>query len=316
MPTASDPTPAAKPTSVCAGALADQAPPGLWRLVIPTLGGATLAAALSATATPDERRFDWLIGLGLDAGTAGGLLHVLPVIVTALLIPTVAIVMRAKPIGHRMSGYAMAGMILGGVTALCLNLFDGFIPLLERLLGPMPAPGFWDRIAWILTVMCAFQAIFMGVLALFGRPALKVLSPEKVSMEVRYGDRTMFGWSAIGMLGQACVAGALAALNQALNPTLAASLVMAGVIALGAGLYGLSSWRLWVRYDELFRRIVVEAMALSATAVTIIALVWAVAEGAGLSQPLSAYGLCLILLASQAAAVIILSLRMNLWGAN
>jgi hypothetical protein len=289
---------------------------GQARLIWSTLSGVGVASALSATATMDEKRYAWLTGAGLDPGVVSVILHGAPVLATALVIPGVMQAMRAKPRGHRIAAYGVAGMVVGVITAICLNLFDGFVPLLEQGLGPLPAPGFWDQIGWILAVMNLFQAGIMAILAIFGAPAMRALSDsaDPSCAELQRGDRTTFGWAAVGLVGHGLVAGGLAALHQAVDPSSNASLLVGGVIAAGAGLYGLSNWRLWVRYDELFRRLVVEAMAWSCAAVTALALVWAGLEGAGIGVPLTAYALVMIMLATQLVAVTVLTLRISLAG--
>lgn len=288
------------------------------RLVTPTAACVGLAAVMSATATVDEKRYAWLIDAGLDPAVASMTLHAAPLVVTGVLVPLAAVTMRAMPTPRRLFGYGVAGMIVGFLTALCLNLFDGFVPLVEGLVGPLAAPTFWVMFGWLLTFVGFLQAGGMGLIAAFGTPAMRALSTQDsgVGADVDPRDRRQLGWAALGLGAQATATGGLTLLQQAMAPSLVASITLAVVMTGAVLVIAWCNWRLWRLYDELFRKIVVEAMAWSGALLTVFALVWAGLEGVGLSAPLSAYGLILLMVATQLLCATVLSLRLGLEGAR
>ena len=149
------------------------------------------------------------------------------------------------------------------------------------------------------------------MVALFGTPAARAialdLETDPECMEVRARDRTKFGVSAVGLLGQGVFTGALAVANQ-----LDASASMTGTsvltaVAIGAGAAVWSSWVLWCGFDEMLRRTVIEAYAWSGMTATIACLAWAVLESLDLAPVLSAYGAIVALVILQTVAAVLIS---------
>jgi hypothetical protein len=111
------------------------------------------------------------------------------------------------------------------------------------------------------------------------------------------------------LIGQALALGALTMLHQASAPSLSGQAISFSLAGLGAGVYAASSWVLWQRYDELFRRIVVDAFAWTGGLATIAMLVWAALDVAGVVGSVSGFGVFLAGLAAQTVFTTALSVR-------
>lgn len=284
------------------------------RVVGPTLLTIGLAAALSATATPDEKRLALLTqaGLGPDAATLA--LHAVPVVLGALVIPLGWLFGRGRSSGARLAIYAGFGGVLGFCTALSLNLFAGFTPMLERLVGPVNETGMLDIFGWTLTAFSMFYALVMLALGAFGVTAAQAMNPH-INSEcntIDKGDRTIFGWAGMGLVAQALMLGALTALHQAQAPSDQGRLVLLGVMAVAGVLYAWSSLVLWRRYDELYRRLIVDTYAWTGGVLMLAVLAWATLYVLKLAGPVSPFGALIGVTALQIVLAVWLSVKLSI----
>lgn len=301
-----------------AAQIADAPPPSkpASRIIIPTLMGGLAAAALSATATVDEKRLAMLVGQGIDADQAAWVLHIAPVALVLILGPIGWALSRGRSPGVRMGIYGFTGGLIGFITAFCLNVFAAFVPGVEQLTGRWRTFEDIDVLASALAVLCLILGLFMGVLATFGTPALKLMStdtdPECTTVRPR--DRGQFFWSAVGLLGQGICVGALLLLHLTTEPSVAVRTALLGLCAAGAALFTVSSIVLWRRFDELFRRIVMDSYAWSGIAATVGVLLWSALQAAAILPAASAYAITIILLTFQTVVSMFLSTKLATLG--
>lgn len=293
-------------------------PPPRGRLLASALWSMGVAAALSATATPFGKRLTMLVDAGVSPDIAAWILHAIPVAMAGVIMPLGYALTRGRSQGIKFTLYALLGGVFGFVTALCLDLFAGLAPGLERLVGPLQEAGMVHILGWTVAVMSLFYGLMLVALGAFGPPAARVMNPDVTPECAAFdkGDRTMFGWGGLGLSGQALIMAAMTALHQAQAPSDVARLAMLGAIATGVGLYAWSSVVLWRRYDELFRRLIVDALAWTGSVLSLAILVWAVLEAVGLAPAISAYGALMAVIVVQTLIVSILSARLSLTGAR
>lgn len=277
---------------------------------------AVAAAALSATGAPTPKTLARLTEQGLDAGAAGLLLHVAPVVLALAAWGGMRVLARGRGPMARMGLYAGAGGIVGFVTAFCLDLFVGVIPALERLTGPLRDTGGIDIAAWSLCAFSLFYGVVMLSIAAFGTPAMRAIAMENVDPEctdVRSKDRGTFAVSAAGLLGQGVFVGALAIAHQlGADASSLTRVGIAGAVALGAGVFIWSSWVLWRGFDEMQRRVTIEAYAWSGLIAWLACLVWSVLESLSLAAPMTAYTAIIALVALQTAAALAVTAHASL----
>lgn len=265
---------------------------------------AIVGALVAATGTPDAETFASLIDVGVPETIARTGMYVVPVLFIVLALALGRALGRGRSPVIRWSLYAGFGAIAGFVLGLCLEVFAGVPNIIAALTGPLAEATLLDTFLWILGVLCFLMGVMVGVIAIFGQPAVSALQVEEVSdhecLEVRRAERGVFGWSGFGMLtlGLACCA--LAVTRQADEAVRLAPMV----IAIGSGVVSVfANYVLWRGFDEMQRRHVVDGYASSAIVVTLGAFVWAALEALGYAEPLSATGVFLALTFVQLIAV-------------
>ncbi len=274
---------------------------------------ATLAAAmaaLSVTGAPNPRTIDGLTAAGAPEGAAGLVLHVAPILLALAAWPAMQALARGRSPLVRSTVYALTGVVIGFFTAVCLDLFVGVEPAMERLTGPLGEAGDIDIVAWALSGYSLFSGALMLAIAAIGTPAARAVSLEEADpecTEVRRRDRATFAFSAVGLLGQGVFVGAFAVANQLDVEAAGVRLGVTGAVAAGALAFAWGSWSLWRRFDEMQRRATVEAYAWSGFAAWFGCMIWAVLESLSLAPALTAYGAVVGLVVLQNIAATIVS---------
>lgn len=262
-------------------------------LVRPTLTIGVAMALLSLTGAPTPKTLARLEGAGVPADQGAMLLHAAPVVIAMIGLGAGLLLGRGRGPLARSVILALAGAVIGFLMAVCLDLFVGFLPLMERITGPLREANKLDVATWCLAVLSIVYGLLTTSLAQFGTPAMEAINFEGADpecLEVRTRDRGTFARASVGLIGQGVFLGALAVLHQ-LAPDANGALRGGAVVTLtlGALAFAWSSWVIWKGMDELLRRTVVEAYAWSGLLATIGCLVWAVLEGLKMAPPLSAY---------------------------
>jgi len=197
--------------------------------------------------------------------------------------------------------------VAGFFTGYCMDLLVGVPAAIEAINGPLAEPSIIDIGLWTLGAISMSTGIMVAAIAAFGPPAAYALNLEPdcdpEAMDIRKAERAVFGLSSAGLLAMGVASIALAIAHQsAEGSTLGPSIVALVAAAASAFL----SIILWNQLDELQRRQVVNAYAISAVIITLAAFVWSVAEVQGLVAPVDAGGaLVAISFVQMAAASII-----------
>lgn len=276
-----------------------------------------LAALFSATGAPVAGTLQALAAAGLSPELGALALHAAPVALAALALPAMQALARGRSLGVRAAIYACGGALVGGFTAACLDLFVGFLPAVQRLTGPLSEAGVVDVLAWGLAALSLVIGAFMAAFAIFGAPAVRAISlepPDPESTDVRGAERSQFGASAVGLIGQGVFVGALALVHQGEVAGFAVRLGVAGAVVIGALAFVWSSWALWREFDELQRKAVVEAYAWSGLLAWLGILVWAILESLGIWPPMTAYAAIVALCTLQTVAAMSVSAGKGLAG--
>jgi hypothetical protein len=241
-----------------------------------TLG--ILGALIAATGVPTPDTLEQLVSWGVPEMAARAGMYVAPVvvIVAAMLIGRALGAGRSP--GVRWTLYAVLGAVAGFFLSMCLEVFAGLPPMIERATGPLGEAGLAEIVLWALAGFGVFMGLMLSGISIFGRPGLSALQVEEVDeecLDVRRAERAAFGWSAFGMitLGVACAA--LAVARQAGDDGRFAPVVIALVAGAASAL---ANYVLWRSFDELQRRHVINGYATSAIVVTLGAFVWAALE--------------------------------------
>jgi hypothetical protein len=260
-----------------------------------TLG--VLAVAIVATGVPDAETAAWLTERGVPAALSTPAMYVLPVLaILASLLVARALGRGRSPV-VRWSLYAGLGAVGGFVMGLCLDLFAAVPNIIAAITGPLAEPTLLDTLLWVLGGLCLVLGLMVGGIALFGQSAVTALQVEEVSdpecLEVRRAERGVFAWSAVGMitLGLACCA--LAVTRQADETVRLAPAIVGCVMAIVSVV---ASYVLWRGFDEMQRRHVIDGYASSAIVATLGGFAWAILEGLGHVEPISATGVFLVLI--------------------
>lgn len=269
-------------------------------LLQPMLLAGGAMALLSLTGTPTPKTLARLEGVGVPAELGGLLLHAAPVAIAMIGLGAGLLLGRGRSALVRSVILALIGGVVGFMMAFCLDLFVGFLPLMERFTGPLREANALDVATWCLAVLLIVYGLLTTSLARFGTPAMKAINFEGVDeecLEVRPRDRGAFAQASVGLIGQGVCLGALAVLHQ-LAPDASGALRGGTVVALALGQLAFvwSSWVIWKGMDELMRRTVVEAYAWSGLLATVGTLVWAVLEGLKVAPPLTAYATIVLLI--------------------
>lgn len=291
--------------------LIPQTPSKRTSVLRPVLTVGAAFAFLSATGAPTAKTVDRLVDAGVPAAQAGIVLHVAPVIIAMAGLAAGLVASRGRSAFVRTSTLAGVGAVIGFLTAICLDLFVGVLPALERLTGPLREANGIDIAAWALAVISLLYGVMTLAIAQFGKPALEAINFENADpecLEVRNSERGNYAMSSLGLIGQGVFLGALAVLHQ-LAPEAPGAMRGGAVVvlALGAIAFTVSSWILWRSMDELLRRMVVESYAWSGLIATAGTLVWATLEALKIAPPLTAYGVIVVLLFVQTITVMLVA---------
>lgn len=247
------------------------------------------AALLSATGQPTPKVLAGLAELGVPDLAARIAVHALPV----MLVVSAVVIGRALGRGRsklvRWILYALLGGVAGYFTGYCMDLLVGVPVVIEALNGPLAEPSVADIGLWTLGGISIVTGIMVAALAAFGPPAAYAINIEPdcdpEAMDIRKAERGIYGLTSAGIVTMGIASIALAIARQSGDgATLGPS-----IIALVAGAASIFvSIVLWNQMDELQRRQVVNAYAVSAVIVTIGTFVWSVAEVQGLAPAFNA----------------------------
>lgn len=274
------------------------------------VSGTGAMAVLSATGTPTADTVQTLVNAGLPQAAAGPLLHLAPIAATAILILAMrAVGPKVGPM-TRLFVYAGGGGLIGFFTAFCLDLFAAIPPVIASLAGPMREANSIDIAARATVAFSIAMALMTASVAAFGTPAVRAMQitdadPECASVAGQ--DRSQNALSSIGLFGQGLFVAALAVANQAEVQTPALQTGAAIAAILGAALFGWSSLALWRSFDEMLRRVVMEAYAWTGLLASVACLAWAVLESLHIVAPMTGYGAMVTLVALQTFVTMIVS---------
>jgi hypothetical protein len=247
------------------------------------------AVLLSATGQPTPKVLARLAEWGVPDLAARIAVHALPVvlIVSAVLLGQALGKGRSKT--TRWIIYALLGGVAGFFTGYCMDLLVGVPATIEALNGPLAEPSVIDIGLWTLGGMAIAMGLMVAAIAAFGPPAAYAINIEPdidpEAMDIRKPERAVFGLSSAGVvtLGLACIALAIARQSgegATLGPSIVALVAGAACIFINI--------LVWNQLDELQRRQVINAYAVSAVMFTAAAFVWSVADVQGLVAPLDA----------------------------
>lgn len=257
-------------------------------------------ALLSIAGAPNTKTLAQLTGAGVPADMATGLLHTAPILIALAGIALGVALAKGRGPYLRAAILALVGGVVGFLTARCLYLFTGALPLMEAVTGPLRTATPIDIFAWCLAVLSIVYGLMTAALASFGTPVMQAINFQGVdaeALEVRPRERGAFAQSAVGLIGQGLVVGALAILNQ-MAPDAGGALRGGATVAMVLGILAFiwSSWVIWRGMDELLRRTVVNAYAWTGGLLIPGALVWALLEALKIVPVMSAYGFIVIAL--------------------
>ena len=274
------------------------------------------AALLSATGQPSPsasagrspKVMARLAELGLPDLAARLAVHALPVVlvVSAVLLGRALGKGRSKTV--RWIIYALLGGVVGFFTGYTIDILVGLPAFIQAVNGPLAAPSVTDIALWAIGAMFIVLGLMMAALAVFGSPAAHAIELEPdddpEAMDIRKAERGIFGLSSAGAFATGIASIALAIAQQSGDgATLGPS-----IIALVAGAASVfASIILWNLMDELQRRQVVNAYAVSAVILTAGAFVWSIAEVQGLVPPFSASATFVVITLAQTIAVFIIT---------
>lgn len=247
------------------------------------------AVLLSATGQPTPKMLARLAEWGWPDLAARIVIHALPVV----LIVSAVVLGRALAKGRskmtRWIIYALLGGVAGFFTGYTMDIMSGVPGAIEALNGPLAEPSVVDIALWTLGGISIATGMMVAAIAAFGPPAAYALNLEAdldpEAMDIRKAERGIYGLSSFGLVTMGIANIALAIAQQSANgATLGPS-----IIALVAGAASIFiSIVMWNLMDELQRRQVVNAYAVSAMIFTFGAFVWSIAEVQGLAPPFSA----------------------------
>lgn len=241
------------------------------------------AALLSATGQPTPKVLARLAEWGVPDLAARIAIHALPVvlIVSAVLLGQALGKGRTKM--TRWIIYALLGGVAGFFTGYGMDLLVGVPVVIEALNGPLAEPSVADIGLWTLGAISIATGLMVAAVAAFGPPAAYAINLEPdcdpEAMDIRKAERGIYGLSSAGIVTMGIASIALAIAQQSgdgatLGPSISA--LVAGAASIFVSIM------LWNLMDELQRRQVVNAYAVSAVVFTAGAFVWSVAEVQGL----------------------------------
>ena len=241
------------------------------------------AALLSATGQPTPKMLARLAEWGVPDLAARIAIHALPdvLIVSAVLLGQALGKGRTKM--TRWIIYALLGGVAGFFTGYGMDLLVGVPVVIEALNGPLAEPSVADIGLWTLGAISIATGLMVAAVAAFGPPAAYAINLEPdcdpEAMDIRKAERGIYGLSSAGIVTMGIASIALAIAQQSgdgatLGPSISA--LVAGAASIFVSIM------LWNLMDELQRRQVVNAYAVSAVVFTAGAFVWSVAEVQGL----------------------------------
>lgn len=251
---------------------------------------AIVGALVVATGTPDVESLAMLTGWGVPETVARVSMYVAPVLGIVLAMVIGRAVGRGRSMGVRWILYALLGGFAGFFTGFCLDLFAGVPDIIAMLSGPLAEPEAIEIILWSLGALCIALGLMVGLIGVFGQPAVNALQVEEMDpecIEVRKSERGVFALSGIGLMASGLTCCALAVARQAAEPERLGPVIVAfaaGVVAI------VLNYVLWRGFDEMQRRHVIDGFAASAVVVTLGVFVWAGLEAVGLVFSVDAAG--------------------------
>ncbi|MDX2238557.1 MAG: hypothetical protein NW203_13425 [Hyphomonadaceae bacterium] len=269
-----------------------------------------IMAALSATATPEPDALAAAAGLGLPDALARLAVHAAPVAMAGAVIWIAQALARGRGRALRWGIFLVAGLWVGFFTGLTLTLFTGADSIIAALAGPLRDATLADTIAWTLSVMSVSWALMFLAIAALGRNAVAALQVEAAACDeatdIRRRDRATYAWGAWSMLGFGAAFAGVAMAHQGAPTPIVITIAVAGF-----ALFHFGSWRLWRIYDELFRRVVLQAYAVSGVLGAIGLMAWALLDAAGLAQSFGAFEAFVAFMSLQFVATTALSLKLQ-----
>jgi hypothetical protein len=204
--------------------------------------------------------------------------------------------------GRQLSKALLAGVVFGvvgyGVGHLAADLFPGFSPDLSAVRPADIAAGF---IAAVLLVAC-----FSTALISFNRPALgRLLKLEEPAGQAEVVNARL--QSAI--LGLSGVTVILPIILSGIGLPVTASIAAIGLLLV---VYVALNLRLYRTVDELFRRVVIDAGALTFWLGQGVLFIWAAAERLGAAPPLTAWDIYVVLIGAYLIVSMVVTIRRGL----
>ena len=270
---------------------------------------------ISALSRPADQGQEWLAALGVSDAAAPAVAHAAPILAAALATGLGPVVLQRLSKGWRMAALAGLGAVCGAILSFCLDAFARADVVLAWV-GPMRGATLVDVIAWTAAVVSIVYGLLALGVASFGSNAFQALAVEEPApaqewVDVRRRDRGQYAWAALGMIGQGAVFMAAVLSQSAVDPSPAEQGGIAVLALVGAAFFTWSSARLWVSFDELQRRMVMDAYAWSAVLVTPFLFGWVILEGLGWLPPLEAYPLLVALLLIQTVLAIVVQSKVG-----
>jgi hypothetical protein len=282
----------------------------------------TLAVGIIlALSQPSELGLDLTSAMGLSGLTAGLAAYAIPGATLWLALWIGPPLMRAAPPAAGIAILIGLGGLVGAMS-VTLDLFARLAAAIAWA-GPLRQATLADQTALILILVSVINWALALAIAVFGQPVARAVKEalekadaeasdaEEAVRDLRGRDLRRSWWGAFGWLGQAVALGGLLLAHAALAPSTAAQLGFAALALGGTGLFGVSSLSLWRGFDELERRMVMDAYAWSAIILTPVLLVWAMLEALGLIPAFSAYECVLFLMVLQIVIMVIIQIRIS-----
>lgn len=270
---------------------------------------------ISAVSRPAARGQEWLTSIGVSDALAPAVAYGAPVLAAAFAIGLGPVLLQRLSRPWRLAALAGLGAVCGAILSFCLDAFAR-VDVLLGWVGPLREPTVVDVIAWTAAAMSVVYGVLAQGVAAFGSSALRALAVEEPApgedcVDVRRRDRGQLAWAALGMVGHGVIFAAAVLSQSALDLSPAAQGGIAVLALLGAAFFTWSSARLWVSFDELQRRTVMDAYAWSAILVTPFLFGWVVLEGFGRMPPLDAYALLVALLLIQTVLTVVVQMKVG-----
>jgi hypothetical protein len=250
---------------------------------------AVAVALLSATGQPTPKVLARLAELGVTDLAARLAVHAVPVVlvVSAVLLGRALGKGRSKTM--RWILYALLGAVAGFFTGYSMDVLVGLPAAIQAVNGPLAEPSVTDIVLWAIGGISIATGLMVAALAVFGSPAAYALNLEPdddpEAMDIRKAERGILALSSAGLSAMGIASIALAIAQQSGDGATLGPSIIALVTFAASGFVSIILWNLM---DELQRRQVVNAYAVSAVIFTAGAFVWSIAEVQGLVPPFGA----------------------------